>query len=372
MGRSPYTGNQQARAVILAGIGLMLALASGCSWTKPWSTRSSPGACCGDPNCRCMQGGPTSCGCGRDNPEVVVAEAIPKAPVAKEVVTARQRPAQPERILHMPRPVADEPAPAPLVDRPAAEAPRPKPELVVSKSGPGRRYVGKTVEHVIEVRNEGTAPATGVVVTDHLPAELKLADRPPDAEVVGRDILWRIEQLLPGASRTFGLRTRAEQIAEHVLNRVTVSCREGLQAEGSAVLEIVGLAALRLEVFDLAGSVCEGEEAEYVLRVTNQGTTAAQELSLSAAAPPELKPVAASGIADEAVQGQAVEFPAFELSPSESRTFRLRLQGMHAGDARLKVSLAGRDLDDPVVEEESTTVCPPVKAAKYESSPASP
>jgi len=116
------------------------------------------------------------------------------------------------------------------------------------------------------------------------------------------------------------------------------------------------LAALRLEVFDLVGTVAEGAEAEYVVRVTNQGTATAQELQIWADASAELKPVAVADQPDAVILDQAVRLTKLDLPAAESRTYRLRLQGVRAGDGRLKVGLIAKDLDGPVIEEESTTV----------------
>ncbi len=117
--------------------------------------------------------------------------------------------------------------------------------------------------------------------------------------------------------------------------------------------------ALRLEVFDLVGTVVEGDEAEYVVRVTNQGQTTAEELQIWANASPELKPLGVTGQPDAAILDQAVQLSKLDLPPGEARSYRLRLQGVRSGDARVKVGLIAKDLAGPVVEEESTTVMQP-------------
>jgi hypothetical protein len=116
------------------------------------------------------------------------------------------------------------------------------------------------------------------------------------------------------------------------------------------------LAALRLEVFDLTDPVIEGQETEYLVRVTNQGNTPAHEIRLHADCPAELKPVAISNSTQEVIKSQEVNLASFDLEPKASRTFRVTFLAVSSGDARVKVSLTGQELDSPVVEQESTTV----------------
>ncbi len=141
----------------------------------------------------------------------------------------------------------------------------------------------------------------------------------------------------------------AQSVAEPVLDGPPAPAVEVPRAKAKP-------AALRLEVFDLVGTVSEGQEAEYVVRVTNQGTATAQELQIWASASAELKPVAVADYPDAVILDQAVQLTKIDLPAAESRTYRLRLQGVRAGDGRLKVGLIGKDLESPVIEEESTTV----------------
>lgn len=123
--------------------------------------------------------------------------------------------------------------------------------------------------------------------------------------------------------------------------------------------KVIEASALRLEAFDLTDAVAEGQEMEYLLRVTNQGTLPARALCLSAECPRELQPVGITGTAPEAIQGQTVNLPTFDLSPGQSRTFRLTLRAVGPGDVRMRITLTGQELDSPVVEEESTTIYQP-------------
>lgn len=113
--------------------------------------------------------------------------------------------------------------------------------------------------------------------------------------------------------------------------------------------------ALLLEAFDLSDPVAVGEETEYMIRVTTQGTMPAHGLCLDIECPPELQPLAINGSGKE-VSEKTVRMPAFDVPAGEARTFRLKLRALASGDARMKIALTGPDLDSPVVEEESTTV----------------
>jgi hypothetical protein len=124
-----------------------------------------------------------------------------------------------------------------------------------------------------------------------------------------------------------------------------------------------GSSGVLIEAFDMVDPVCAGEETEYLIRVTNQGPRASRRLQLSAECAPGLQPVSLGG-KPEAVHGQSVRVPDFDLAPGATRSFRLKVKAVHPGDTRLRITLTGQDLSGPVVEEESTAVCPARAAAR--------
>ena len=98
-------------------------------------------------------------------------------------------------------------------------------------------------------------------------------------------------------------------------------------------------------------------ETTYEIRVVNQGSKAATEIEIVADFPPDLKPAAAEGPSRHAISGTRVVFERLpRLAPRADVTYKIRAQGIRAGDARVRVMLTSAEMTTPVTNEESTRV----------------
>ena len=110
-------------------------------------------------------------------------------------------------------------------------------------------------------------------------------------------------------------------------------------------------------VVDVDDPVEVGGETVYEIRILNQGTKAATNVRLAALAPAQLRPVSAEGPTRNAIEGGRVLFePVPRLAPKADTTFRIRVQGLQAGDQRLRVQVQSDEMQTPVTKEESTRV----------------
>lgn len=83
--------------------------------------------------------------------------------------------------------------------------------LRITKAGPTRARAGDVVRYVIRVRNQGTAAATNVVVTDIIPGGLSLVKAVPGAQLVKGRLVWNVDSLDPGQTRTFVVRFKIDR-----------------------------------------------------------------------------------------------------------------------------------------------------------------
>ena len=70
-----------------------------------------------------------------------------------------------------------------------------------------------------------------------------------------------------------------------------------------------------------------------------------------------MKAIAASGPTQHAMEADRVVFaPLRRLAPKADTTYQIKVQGLGAGDHRLRVQLVTDEIRTPVTKEESTRV----------------
>ncbi len=232
------------------------------------------------------------------------------------------------------------------------------PGLKVTMNGPSKRFLERPAIFNFLVQNPGTAPAKDVELTTYLPKGLKFVKTNNSGQYDPRRhcVTWNLEEL--PASETGVVQMTALPIEEGEQKlRIEGKAQQGLTDSSEAKVIVDGVAAVLFEVADLADPIEVGGETTYEVRVTNQGSKAANNIRITALLPSELKPLSAEGPSRHTIEGTKVTFePLPRLSPKADTIFRIRAQGVRPGDARVKVQLMADELSQPVTKEESTHI----------------
>jgi uncharacterized repeat protein (TIGR01451 family) len=100
-----------------------------------------------------------------------------------------------------------------------------------------------------------------------------------------------------------------------------------------------------------------GGQTTYEIHVSNQGSKAAANVSLTLLLPPQLKPIAAEGPSRYAIDNGRILFDGLpRLAPKADLVYRVRVQSLQAGDLRVRCQLATDEMQVPLTQEESTRV----------------
>lgn len=126
------------------------------------------------------------------------------------------------------------------------------------------------------------------------------------------------------------------------------------KALAASLVEIRGSSSVVVKVFDLADPVPVGNDLDYLIQVTNQGTLPALDLKLRIECPEEVQPVSFTNAPELKAAGQNIEVPSFDLAACGTKMFRLRVHVVKGGDVRFRVHLQGQDLKKEIQEEETT------------------
>lgn len=232
------------------------------------------------------------------------------------------------------------------------------PALEVTMEGPKRRYLERQATYTMIVSNPGTAVAKGVSLVTYLPEGLKFmnANNSGQYDAQTRTVQWLLDELPPNESGQVTLTAMPIEAGEHTL-RVEGTADKGLSDEMEEEILVEGVAAILFQVADVADPIEINGETTYEIRVVNQGSKAATNVQLVAVLPGELKALSAEGPTRHVLDGQQVRFQELSrLAPKADTTYRIRVQAVEAGDARIRVQLLTDEMKAPVTKEESTQI----------------
>ncbi|TWT37198.1 Large cysteine-rich periplasmic protein OmcB precursor [Posidoniimonas corsicana] len=232
------------------------------------------------------------------------------------------------------------------------------PALEVAVDGPAKRFLERPATYTVKIGNPGTAPAHNLRLVTRLPRGMKFvkANNLGEYDATSHAVYWSLAELPSGESGAVELTTIPVAAGDQQL-QIKGEAQNGLSDEAIHQTAVEGIAALKFTVLDLEDPIEVGGETEYEIRVANQGTKAATNVRVQAAAPAGMRIVSAAGDARHRIQAGGVQFePIRQLAPRAEMTFKVRVQGAQPGDHRLVVEVASDDLAQPVRKEESTRV----------------
>ncbi|HEX4000975.1 MAG TPA: hypothetical protein VHX65_20690 [Pirellulales bacterium] len=232
------------------------------------------------------------------------------------------------------------------------------PALSVAMTGPTRRYLERQATYTVAVSNPGTAPARDVELVTQLPKGMKFvkANNAGHYDPETRTVTWNLEELPPSETGSVTLVAVPIEAGEQRM-KFEGKAKQGLIDAKEKTVMVEGLAAVTFDVRGTDEAIEVGGETSYQIHVVNEGSMAAANLQVTALFPPELKPLRAEGPARTTIDHRTVQFePIARLEPKGEATFRIRAQGIQAGDLRVKVQVQTDDMRQPVTKEENTRV----------------
>ncbi len=232
------------------------------------------------------------------------------------------------------------------------------PGLTVAVQGPERRYLERPATYEVSVVNPGTAPAHDVQIVTKLPKGMRFvkANNMGEYDATSHAVYWSLAELPKGEKGTVELTAMPIETGPQTL-QVESHAQQGLADKTQREVIVEGLAAIKFDVKALQDPIEVGGETGYEIRVVNQGTKAATNVQITADLPPGLKLISAEGETQhKADQNRLVFEPLQQLAPKADTVYRLRVQGVQAGDQRVAVEVKTDDLQQPIRHEESTRV----------------
>ena len=230
------------------------------------------------------------------------------------------------------------------------------PSIQVAMEGPGLRYVGRSANYVITVSNDGTAVSNNIRVSHRIPEGFQFvsSDRGGQYDALKQTINWFVGRLEPGQSLQLKVDLEAAKLGNHTHTVAAVS-EHGAMSEAKFDTTVDGTSSLVLEIVDLDDPVEVGRETGYEVRVKNEGSKAAQNVTLGCELPQGVVLVGAKGPVEYGVAGRQLVFdPLKSLEPGKTALYRLQVRGTVAGAHRFRAQLKSDSTEQPLTYEELT------------------
>ncbi len=201
-----------------------------------------------------------------------------------------------------------------------------KPELVLESTAASQVLIGETLKLSITLSNPGSGVATGVVLSERVPAGLRHA--------AGTDLEYEVGALQPGESRKLELDLVADRPGA-VTNMIVARGEGNLRAEHQLDINVV---APELEVaVDGPQRRFLEREATYEVGISNPGTAAAKDVELVAHLPDGLEFVSANNAGHYDQATRAVHWRLDELPVQETGVVKLVTMPIRAGEHSLRI-----------------------------------
>ena len=230
------------------------------------------------------------------------------------------------------------------------------PSLIIRKVGSERQYIGRPITYEITVENKSDVSAKNTTVEDTIPTGVTSLKATAGAKLSGSKLVWDLGTLEPNSSRTVSI-SYVPTKAGTFLNGATATAYCTNLVTASAKTIITGISAVLMEVADVEDPVRIGDQATYVIKVTNQGSADATNIRIACTLEDNVQYISSAGATAGTKDGDLVRFlPLHNLAPQALAAWRVVVTAVRPGDVRFKVSMTNDQLTRPVEETEATHI----------------
>ena len=231
-------------------------------------------------------------------------------------------------------------------------------ELVLTRQGPSKVYVGRAAQFANKIANEGERAVHRVNVSEVIPTGFEFVEASDGGrfDPATRTITWAVGPVAPRAEQTITATLLPKAVGQFA-GTITSTGPTGSVATVKQTIAVEGFPSLAIESTGDERLVAVGEQLTSQIQLRNRGSAAAENVGLTIVIPAELRVVSAKGPSEYQLVGQKLVFdPVRELGPRDSAPFDVVVEALSAGDARLELQITADHLKRPIKHEEAVQV----------------
>ena len=227
-------------------------------------------------------------------------------------------------------------------------------ELSVELEGPAEAYSGTPLSFDLHVANLGDGIARGAVLEYALPAQAAFLSATGGGRLVGDRVRWQLQDFAPGMERDVRV-VWTPQRPGTLVSSASTSAACGDDEPVVRNTQILEQPQLTLGVTDAIDPARLGEEVVYVVRVTNFGEDAVQDLELEVQVAEGVEVVEVTGPSHGEASGAAWKFGVLpSVEAGATARWRVVVRGTSAGERGLTVLARVPALPRPLEASETT------------------
>ena len=244
------------------------------------------------------------------------------------------------------------------------------PGLTLKLKSPPSATVGDVVQFFMQVTNSTSTALNEVKVTSLLDANFLATDATKGCKIEGENYTWTIPSLQPNEPTTFVIKANCVSPGLSACNRVRVACREGLQADDHACLEVRAAAQsdsgnLDVSISGVPEPVNVAQEETYYVDVVNRGQQPDSQVALVVELPSQMVPVPLQTVGPDVdghrlsydIRGQTVTFqPAGRLDPGQKLSYRIHARTIAAGEVQVQAQVTSQSVRQAKTAQRKTTI----------------
>ena len=229
-----------------------------------------------------------------------------------------------------------------------------QPDLAITKNGPERQYLGRSLTYEITVVNKGDGVSKNTILQDSIPLDATAIEASAGADVSGSRLRWELGTIAPNSSKTVRVSYRPTKVGVYTSD--TMAASNGAEPVSSKTqTTVIGIPIVRLDVVDLEDPVAVGENVTYVVTVANDGSAPDHNVRLTCQLEDRIQYISSSGATEASVMGHTISFTQLRtLAPNTKATWKIVCRAASPGGVRFKANMTSDILSRPVEETEAT------------------
>jgi uncharacterized repeat protein (TIGR01451 family) len=223
-----------------------------------------------------------------------------------------------------------------------------QPELVITKSGPERQYLGRPLSYEITVVNQGDGVSQNTILEDSIPIDVTAIEASAGADISGSRLRWDLSTIAPNSSKTVRVSYRPTKVGVYTSD--TTASSHGAEAISSKTkTTVIGIPIVRLDVAALEDPVAVGENVTYVITAANDGSAPDHNIRVVCQLEDKIQYISSSGATEASVMGHTISFTQLRtLEPNTKATWRIVCRATSPGGVRFKVNMTSDVLSRPI------------------------
>ncbi|MEO1998706.1 MAG: hypothetical protein ABGZ17_25965 [Planctomycetaceae bacterium] len=233
--------------------------------------------------------------------------------------------------------------------------------LILARSGPAKRYVGRMALYENRVTNKSSELVTNTTIVEQLPDGMEFVEASHSGtfDQNNRTVSWDFEQLNPQESRTVSLKLLPQKIGKKT-SVVQVIESSGGKSQTVSHTQVTGFASLGLDVSEVNRPMAVGEQVRLTVRTRNRGTSPATNVQVRFRIPTEfelLEVTADKRPVKFSRDGDLIKLEPIGKLPGHSQSdFEVLLRARAAARTRLRFEIVANELSQALGRDEAILI----------------